>query len=88
MEQDAATAKLVELKAEINNDPEKFAEFAKEYSSCRTSKDGGNLGEPFGAGMMVKGIDTICFEEEVGVVYGPVSTPYGEHLVLVRERFD
>lgn len=87
MEQDDATAKLLELKAEIDNDPEKFAEAAKEFSSCRTSKDGGNLGEPFGPGMMVNKVDEICFEKEVGVVHGPISTPYGEHLVLLRERF-
>ena len=86
MEEDAATAKLLELKAEIDNDPEKFAEMAKEFSSCRTSKVGGNLGEPFGAGVMVDSIDKICFEEEVGVVHGPVHSAYGEHLVLVRER--
>ena len=86
MEQDDATAKLLELKAEIDNDPEKFAAAAKEFSSCRTSKDGGNLGEPFGPGMMVKQVDEICFEKEVGVVHGPISTPYGEHIVLLRER--
>lgn len=88
MEQDDATARLLELKAEIDNDPEKFAECAREFSSCGTSKNGGDLGEPFGAGVMVKSVDTICFEEEVGVVHGPVSSPFGEHLVLVRERFE
>ena len=86
MDQDSATAKLLELKEEINNDPEKFAESARNFSSCRTSKDGGDLGDPFGAGVMVNSIDEICFEKEVGVVHGPVSSPYGEHLVLVRER--
>jgi Na+-transporting methylmalonyl-CoA/oxaloacetate decarboxylase gamma subunit len=86
MTQDDATAKLLELKAEINDDPEKFAECAKEFSSCRTSKVGGNLGDPFGAGVMVKPIDEICFEKEVGVVHGPVSSPFGEHLVLIQER--
>lgn len=86
MKQDDATAKLLELKTEIDNDPEKFAEIAKEFSSCRTSSIGGDLGEPFGAGVMVDSIDKICFEQEVGIVHGPVSSPYGEHLVLVRER--
>lgn len=85
MLQDDAIAKLTELKAEINNDPEKFAEYAKEYSSCRTSAKGGDL-ETFGPGMMVKQFDQICFEEEVGVVHGPISSAYGEHLILLRER--
>ena len=84
---ESATAKLLELKEQINNDPEKFAEAAKEFSSCRTSKDGGSLGEPFGPGVMVKQVDDVCFEKEVGVVHGPISSPYGEHLILLRERF-
>lgn len=86
MEQDAAQAKLLELKEEIGNDPDKFSAVAKEFSSCRASmKKGGDLGE-FGPGMMVGPFDKVCFEEDVGVVHGPVSTPFGEHLILVRER--
>ena len=86
MIKEEATAKLLELKEEIGNDPEKFAAAAEEFSSCRASMTkGGDLGE-FGPGLMVGAIDKICFEEEVGVVHGPVSTPYGEHLVLIRER--
>lgn len=78
MEQDAAQAKLLELKEQIGDDPEKFAEAAKEFSSCRASmKQGGDLGE-FGPGMMVGPFDKVCFEEAVGVVHGPVSTPFGE----------
>jgi peptidyl-prolyl cis-trans isomerase C len=86
MTQADATAKLLELKEEIGNDPEKFAAAAEEFSSCRASMNkGGDLGE-FGPGLMVGPVDKICFEEEVGVVHGPVSTPYGEHLILIRER--
>lgn len=78
MEQDEAQAKLLELKEEIDNDPAKFAAAAEEFSSCRASmKKGGDLGE-FGPGMMVGPFDKVCFEEEVGVVHGPVSTPFGE----------
>ena len=86
MEQDDAIAKLTELKADIGNDPEKFAAAAEEFSSCRASmKKGGDLGE-FGPGLLVKPFEKVCFEEEVGVVHGPISTPFGEHLVLVRSR--
>ena len=86
MEQDEATAFLTQLKQDIDNDPAKFAAAAAEYSSCRATSDkGGDLGE-FGPGLMVKSIDEICFQQDVGVVHGPVSSPYGEHLVLVRER--
>lgn len=77
--------KLTEIKAEIGDDPAKFAAAAKEWSGCPSSKDGGSLGE-FGPGMMVKAFDEVCFSEAVGVVHGPVSTQFGEHLILITER--
>ena len=80
-----ATKKLLELKEEINDDFEKFAQIATDYSSCNTYKEGGSM-EPFSAGLMFRTFDKIAFEEEVGKVHGPFSTPYGEHLVLIRER--
>ena len=83
--EDEARAKLLEIKAEIDNDPSKFAEAAKEWSGCPSSSKGGSLGE-FGPGMMVKNFDDVCFSEEVGVVHGPVSTQFGEHLILITER--
>lgn len=84
-DEDAAKAKLTEMKAEIGDDPEKFAAAAKEWSGCPSSKDGGNLGE-FGPGMMVKNFDDVCFNEKVGVVHGPISTQFGEHLILITSR--
>eukprot|EP00577_Skeletonema_sp_RCC1716_P033058 CAMPEP_0113390036 /NCGR_PEP_ID=MMETSP0013_2-20120614/9952_1 /TAXON_ID=2843 ORGANISM="Skeletonema costatum, Strain 1716" /NCGR_SAMPLE_ID=MMETSP0013_2 /ASSEMBLY_ACC=CAM_ASM_000158 /LENGTH=151 /DNA_ID=CAMNT_0000273165 /DNA_START=44 /DNA_END=499 /DNA_ORIENTATION=+ /assembly_acc=CAM_ASM_000158 len=84
-DEDAAKAKLTEMKAEIGNDPEKFAAAAKEWSGCPSAKDGGSLGE-FGPGMMVKNFDDVCFSEEVGVVQGPISTQFGEHLILITSR--
>lgn len=83
--EDEAKAKLSEFKAEIGNDADKFAEYAKEWSGCPSAKNGGDLGE-FGPGMMVKNFDEICFNEDVGVVHGPVSTQFGEHLILITKR--
>mmetsp|Transcript_90 Transcript_90/g.203 ORF Transcript_90/g.203 Transcript_90/m.203 type:complete len:159 (-) Transcript_90:336-812(-) len=80
-----AKVKLEEIKAEVGGDPEKFAAAAKEWSGCPSSKNGGDLGE-FGPGMMVKAFDEICFNEDVGVVHGPVSTQFGEHLILITKR--
>lgn len=81
-----ATAKLLQLKEEIDNDPVKFAQAAQQHSSCRASfNKGGDLGE-FGPGLMVGPIDQVCFNEAVGIVHGPISSPYGEHLVLIRQR--
>ncbi|KAL7502372.1 hypothetical protein ACHAXN_000342 [Cyclotella atomus] len=83
--EEEARSKLLELKAEIDNDADKFAAAAREWSGCPSSKNGGSLGE-FGPGMMVKNFDEVCFNEEVGVVHGPVSTQFGEHLILITER--
>ena len=58
---------------------------SKEWSGCPSSKNGGDLGE-FNPGMMVKNFDDVCFTEEVGVVHGPISTQFGEHLILITKR--
>uniref|UniRef100_A0A7S4QD73 Peptidyl-prolyl cis-trans isomerase n=1 Tax=Ditylum brightwellii TaxID=49249 RepID=A0A7S4QD73_9STRA len=76
---------LLKLKEEIGNDPVKFAAAAKEHSSCPSAANGGNLGE-FGPAQMVKNFDKVCFDEEVGVVHGPVSTQFGEHLIYIISR--
>ena len=62
-----------------------FAELAKEYSQCPSSRRGGDLGS-FGPGQMVPEFDRVCFNEAVGVVHGPVKTQFGYHLVEVTER--
>jgi peptidyl-prolyl cis-trans isomerase C len=80
-----AIAKLEELKAEIDNDAEKFAQAAKEYSCCSSSKNGGDLGE-FGPGKMIGSFDTVCFRDAVGEVHGPIWTPFGYHLIYIKER--
>jgi peptidyl-prolyl cis-trans isomerase C len=85
MDEDEAKARLLELKEEIGDDPVKFAEAATENSTCPSSKKSGDLGTFF-PGMMVKQFDKVCFEEDVGVVHGPISTQFGEHLILITER--
>ena len=83
--QDDAADQLRELKARINDDPVAFAEAASEISECPSNAKGGDLGA-FGPGRMVVNFDKICFNEEVGKVHGPVSTQFGEHLILITER--
>jgi peptidyl-prolyl cis-trans isomerase C len=85
MKEAEAKAKLQELKEEINDDPVKFAEVARQVSTCPSRKVGGDLGT-FGPGVMVKNFDRVCFEEKVGVVHGPVSTQFGEHLIFIKSR--
>jgi len=64
-----------------------FAEMARQHSTCPSGSRGGDLGE-FGPGQMVKEFNDVCFNDEVGVVHGPVQTQFGYHLIEVTERKD
>ena len=77
-------AQCAELKVKIEGGAD-FAAVAKEYSTCPSSAQGGDLGE-FGPGQMVPEFDTVVFNEEVGVVHGPVKTQFGYHLLEVTSR--
>jgi len=79
-------AQCNELKANIENGAD-FAEVARQYSSCPSRNDGGNLGT-FGRGMMVPEFDQVVFSAPVGAVQGPVKTQFGYHLVEVTARQD
>lgn len=85
MTEGEAKSKLLEIKEEVDNDPAKFADFAAQFSDCPSGQKGGSLGK-FGPAMMVKEFDEVCFKEEVGVVHGPISTQFGEHLILINDR--
>ena len=76
--------KCNELKALIDNG-EDFGEVAKANSSCPSSRDGGDLGK-FGPGAMVPEFDKVIFSGDVGVVYGPVQTQFGYHLIDITGR--
>jgi peptidyl-prolyl cis-trans isomerase C len=80
-----AENKLEDLKQEIGDSPVKFAEAAAQYSACPSARSGGNLGE-FGPGQMVKEFDTVIFNNELGVVHGPIKTQFGYHLILINDR--
>ena len=81
---------LSELKGKISassNVPKAFADAARQYSTCPSSKNGGALGT-FKQGMMVPAFDKVVFSEAIGVVHGPVKTPFGAHLILIDNRSD
>ena len=73
-----------ELKAEIENGAD-FAELAMQNSQCPSSRNGGDLGQ-FGPGQMVPEFDKAVFNGDVGVVYGPIQTQFGYHLLEVTGR--
>jgi peptidyl-prolyl cis-trans isomerase C len=62
-----------------------FADLAREHSTCPSGARGGDLGE-FSPGQMVREFNDVCFNEEVGVVHGPVKTQFGHHLIEVTKR--
>ena len=76
--------KCNELKTAIEGGKD-FAEVAKEFSTCPSSRQGGDLGE-FGPGMMVPEFDKVVFSAPLNVVQGPVKTQFGYHLLEVTSR--
>jgi peptidyl-prolyl cis-trans isomerase C len=64
---------------------DKFADMAREFSSCPSGRQGGDLGE-FGPGQMVKEFDEAVFSSEIGTVLGPIQTQFGYHLIEVTSR--
>ena len=76
--------KCSELKSEIENGND-FGDVAKANSTCPSSAKGGDLGQ-FGPGQMVPEFDKAVFSGDVGVVYGPIQTQFGFHLLEVTGR--
>ncbi len=74
-----------ELKTKINSGEMTFEQAAKENSTCPSGAAGGDLGT-FSQGQMVPEFDKVVFNDEVGVVHGPVQTQFGYHLLEVTER--
>lgn len=80
----ADEVKCNELKEKIESG-EKFEDVAKAYSTCPSSANGGDLGQ-FGPGQMVPEFDKAVFSGDVGVLYGPIQTQFGFHLLEVTAR--
>ncbi|MDD4884782.1 peptidylprolyl isomerase [Sulfuricurvum sp.] len=77
-------AECNELKTQIENGAS-FAEIAEEHSQCPSGRKGGDLGR-FTPGQMVQEFDTAVFNGDVGVLYGPIKTQFGFHLLEVTAR--
>jgi peptidyl-prolyl cis-trans isomerase C len=75
-----------ELKGRIEGG-EDFGALAREYSSCPSGQQGGELGS-FGRGQMVPEFDRVVFSAPVNQVQGPVKTQFGYHLLEVTARQD
>jgi peptidyl-prolyl cis-trans isomerase C len=74
-----------ELKNKINAGELTFEQAAQENSTCPSGASGGDLGT-FSQGQMVPEFDKVVFNDEVGVVHGPVKTQFGYHLLEITHR--
>lgn len=74
-----------ELKEKINVGEITFEQAAQENSTCPSGAKGGDLGS-FSQGQMVPEFDKVVFNDEVGVVHGPVQTQFGYHLLEITKR--
>lgn len=81
---------LVNTEKEANNlsaqlkSGKKFADLAKQFSSCPSGKAGGDLGF-FGKGQMVPEFEKAAFSMKKGETSAPVRTPFGFHLIMVTD---
>lgn len=66
-------------------DGKKFEDAAKEYSTCGSKENGGDLGY-FNRGQMVPEFEKAVFEGEIGKLIGPVKTQFGYHLIIVDNK--
>jgi len=57
-----------------------FEDLAREFSTCPSNEEGGDLGE-FGRGAMVPSFEEAAFGLKVGETSGPVRTQFGYHLI-------
>ena len=74
----------IKLKSQIKTF-EDFQNYARQYSTCPSGKNGGNLG-CFKKGQMVKPFEDAAFNGVVGEVSNPVKTQFGYHLLWVTEK--
>lgn len=82
-------AKLTDAKkvlAEVKKDPSSFAKIAAQISDDKASaKKGGDLGF-FGKQEMVEPFSKVAFSQKPNTISEIVQTPYGYHIILVKDR--
>jgi len=73
--------KAAQIIESLNKTPERFGEFAREFSQCPSAKEGGNLGQ-LTKGQTVPEFETVLFELEEGQMSPtPVPSPFGYHII-------
>nr|WP_294866311.1 peptidylprolyl isomerase [uncultured Pseudogulbenkiania sp.] len=81
-----AKAKAEGVLAEVQANPSRFADLAREHSTCPSGQQGGNLGQ-FGRGQMVPEFEQAVFNTEAGqITPNLVETQFGYHIIQVNDR--
>jgi peptidyl-prolyl cis-trans isomerase C len=73
------------LIAALQQDPEMFGSFAKQYSRCPSAEVGGSLGQ-IGKGQTVPEFERQLFTLPEGLASAPIESRYGIHIVLIAHR--
>lgn len=77
--------KANEILAQIKAEEITFEDAAKQFSSCPSKEQGGDLGQ-FGRGQMVPEFDEAVFTNEAGALVGPVQTQFGFHIIQIGDK--
>ena len=78
--------KAKKILAEVKKDPSSFEKLAKENSEdFKSAKKGGDLGF-FSKNEMVEPFAKVAFAQKPNTISDIVQTPYGYHIILVKDR--
>jgi len=84
----AAKEQAASALAQALEQPERFAELARELSACSSAAQGGNLGQ-ITRGQTVPEFETFLFNLEPGQICPvPVKTRFGYHVLRLDRRID
>ena len=74
----------IKIKSQIKSFDD-FKYYAKQYSTCPSGRNGGDLG-CFRKGQMVKPFEEAAFNGKIGEVSEPVKTQFGYHLLWINNK--
>lgn len=77
--------KANELLGQINAGEITFEDAARQFSTCPSGKQGGELGD-FTSGQMVPEFENACAAMEPGQTTGPVKTQFGYHIIRLNKK--
>ncbi len=89
-DKEKAKQRLLAIKQEIESKKISFADAANKYSEDDNNKKtprGGDVGFFFRQGL-IEELAAPAFAMKVGMISGPIESPYGMHLLMVTDRKD